>query len=88
MITELTWQQAEAQFSKRLDRRRKYATDGEELLELSRWTQACSGCTEVEEYCRLPEAGSGCRECAYHGRVMVSMWLPQSQLETARKYSL
>lgn len=75
-ITRLTHAQADELAGRRVDRRRRYATDGTQLLEVATWTVACSGCVEVEDYAPMPEAGSGCFECGYSGKRRTSMWVP------------
>jgi hypothetical protein len=78
---ELSWREAEARFDRRLDRRRRFAVyegDEQTLLVLVKWTQHCTGCTEVDEGCPAPEAGCGCDECGYTGKRRCAMWLEES----------
>lgn len=75
----LTWREAEARFGRRLDRRRRYGVyegDELELLTVSRWTQYCTGCTEVPEMGVAPEVGIGCHECGHTGKRRFEMWAP------------
>lgn len=64
-------------FGVRLDRRKKYAVVNGVLCELTKWTQACSGCTpEYESIGYNHDAGGGCEECGYTGKRRASMWVP------------
>jgi hypothetical protein len=84
-IVEISWREAEQRLSRRVDRRMRYATDGADLLVLCRYTTACSGCTEVGEYERMPDAGAGCSECGYTGKRRQSVWTPLALFEAARR---
>ena len=56
---------------RRLDRRFNYAIIGGTVFQMCNWTSGCSGCTNGHE-----DAGSGCSECGYRGRVRRSEWVP------------
>lgn len=56
-----------------LDYRKRYATDGVELLELAKWTGPCSGCTEEPYPGEI--VGSGCHECGYTGKRRHAVWV-------------
>jgi len=87
MVKEIAWPEAETLAGERVDRRRKYARDGKQLLESCHYTTACSGCFEAGEYgglahryawdekaqCRI---GFGCEECGYTGKRRWSWWVP------------
>lgn len=97
-VKEITWQEAEDLIGHAVDRRRKYARDGKQLLEICRFTHSCSGCFESGDYggnehnypwddkaqCRL---GSGCSECGHQGKVRQSMWVPYVTAERQRRAS-
>lgn len=88
-ITELSWQEAEEQFFFRLDRRRRYATDGMHLLELSRWTEKCFGCAcDCGDGYGCSHLAVGCQECGYTGKRRISMWQSHAVLELLRKEGL
>ncbi|MFB9970082.1 hypothetical protein ACFFMP_08615 [Pseudoroseomonas cervicalis] len=81
---EATWAEADAVAGRRVDRRRLYCImtddDGRDALhEVLRWTQHCTGCTEVPEMTLPPDRGPGCRECGYQGRVRNSVWIASDQ---------
>ncbi|MFT5815942.1 MAG: hypothetical protein ACI9VT_003720 [Psychroserpens sp.] len=59
----------------RLDRRRNYCVIDNEVRQLARWTQACSGCADDSEYSSSTR-GSGCGECGYHGVVRSGWYEP------------
>lgn len=94
-VKEITWRQAERLVGHRVDRRRAYARDGRQLLDLCRYTSSCSGCFEAGEMgafandypwderaqCRV---GAGCRECGYSGKVRASHWVPHIKPEAGR----
>ena len=82
---EVTWEKAEAVFGQRLDRRLVYAIIGSEVCELCRFTDCCSGCTEVPEMTSAPERGMGCHECGYTGRSVQEHWVPATSLEFKRE---
>lgn len=71
-----TFDLAEKIAGKRLDRRKSYCVSSHnELMELVKWTQCCSGCSDGSEY-STQERGMGCYECGYKGRVRNAMWVP------------
>lgn len=86
-VTEITWRQAERLAGERVDRRRAYARDGRQLLELCKATLSCSGCFEGGEYGGLAHnysydekagchVGIGCNECGFTGKSRLVTWVP------------
>ncbi|EHL99578.1 hypothetical protein HMPREF9946_03089 [Acetobacteraceae bacterium AT-5844] len=73
-----TWEVADELAGQRVDRRRCYAIIDGELCGLVRWSDACTGCTEVPEMTIGPDRGGGCSECGYQGRVRRAQWVPFS----------
>lgn len=71
-----SFEEADLLAGHRVDRRKAYAIIDDNLCELVRWTQACTGCTEVPEMTTTPARGLGCRECGYAGRVRHSYFYP------------
>lgn len=71
-----TWETADALAGHRVDRRRTYAIIDGELCDLARWSDACTGCTEVPEMTIGPDRGIGCHECGHTGRRRNSYFVP------------
>ena len=67
----VSWDDADKRAGRRLDRRKAWAFVDGDLCEAVSWTQACSGCVYGFE-----PRGGGCSECAQHGVVRRSMWVP------------
>jgi len=72
-----TFEKAEKVAGFKLDKRRNYAIIQNEVRQLAKWTQPCSGCSDDSEYSNASR-GSGCSECGYHGVVRTGMYLPLS----------
>ena len=70
-----TYEAAEKIADHKLDRRRCYAIIEGDVHCLARWSSACTGCCDDNEY-SAPYAGGGCPECGYQGRIINSMWIP------------
>jgi len=49
-----------------------------------KWTECCSGCTEIPECTEEPERGAGCRECGYTGKSRRVAWVPFDMAEDER----
>ena len=71
----VAWDDADARAGFRLDRRKLWAFIKDELHEICRWTQACSGCSYEGDYI-MPKRGGGCDECGHQGVVRNAMWIP------------
>lgn len=50
-----------------------------------RFSESCSGCTEIPEYTTGPERGIGCEECGYTGRSRREEWIPLSHFTAQRR---
>lgn len=78
-------EQAEAHAGKRLDRRRRYAWDGEILYERARYSTNCSGCScDCGDGYPCSHGASGCRECGFTGRRRHEEWFPYGIAESTR----
>lgn len=85
-VIDITPIQAEALLGHRVDRRRKYWRQGDQVLVEIKWVGSCTGCYESEdgypcgEYPVHPKhlcyIGAGCDECGYHGVVRQGAWVP------------
>lgn len=73
----LGWPKADAKAGFRLDRRKSWAFIGDELCELVRWTQSCSGCS-CDCGCMGDHGAGGCEECGYTGKIRNGQWIPYS----------
>jgi hypothetical protein len=74
LFTVITISAAEGLAGRRLDRRRRYAHNGRELVEAASWSQPCSGCVVLG----CTDTGLGCAECGYTGRRRIHVWVPIS----------
>lgn len=90
-VKEIDWQEAERRLGHAVDRRRSYARDGRQVLQLVRWVHSCSGCFEGGEYMgnahNYPydakagcHVGSGCSECGCTGKRRDAQWVPYSHI--------
>jgi len=50
-----------------------------------RFTSTCSGCTDGNEGCALPQ-GSGCHECGFTGKRRRAEWVPLNGNEFEKAY--
>lgn len=73
-----TFEKAEKIAGKRLDKRGSYCILDGEVLRLTKWTSACSGCTPDDPYSNV-NIGCGCYECGGTGKRIISDFLPISQ---------
>jgi hypothetical protein len=69
-----TYEQADRQAGRRLDRRRNYAIIDGLVAESCQWSHACSGCYEGHNI--DSGTGNGCNECGYTGRRRSGAWVP------------
>lgn len=95
IVQEIDWREAESITGHRVDRRRAYARDDGQLLELCRGTISCSGCCESGEYGGLLHlyewdakagchVGGGCSECGHTGKRRLQIWVPYSPVKGGR----
>jgi len=71
----MSWQDADKQAGFRLDRRKAWAFVDQELCEMCRWTDTCSGCS-CDCGCYGDHGNAGCEECGYTGRSRRGQWIP------------
>lgn len=86
-VRPIDWRTAEHLVRHRVDRRRSYAREANDVLMLCSFTISCSGCCEGGEYGGLLHhyeydekagchIGGGCRECGYTGKRRWAQWVP------------
>lgn len=87
LIARLSPREAERHVGRRLDRRRSYGWDGQELYELARYSTTCCGCScDCGEGYGCSHGASGCAECGFTGRNRVSYWIEHETMEKLRRH--